>query len=59
MMLSLLVGGTALVLPYVVVPIRKRLGLPTYQWDADPNTHPVRARAGARGAGARVLRARA
>lgn len=31
----------ALVLPYVVVPIRRSMGLPTYQWDADPKTHPV------------------
>jgi hypothetical protein len=31
----------ALILPYVVVPIRRSMGLPTYQWDADPKTHPV------------------
>lgn len=34
-------GLSAIAIPYVVVPIRRSLGLPTYQWDADPSTHPV------------------
>lgn len=36
-------GGIAFVgmlMPYVVVPLRRAAGLPTYQWDADPATHP-------------------
>ena len=35
------IAGVSLFMPYVVVPIRRRLGLATYQWDADPATHPV------------------
>ncbi len=41
MMISAVIGGVAIFAPYVVVPIRRNLGLPTYQWDADPTTHPV------------------
>lgn len=40
MMLSAVIGGAALVLPFVVVPIRRQLGYETYQWDVDPATHP-------------------
>jgi hypothetical protein len=35
-----LVAFGALVLPYAVVPLRRAWGLPTYQWDADPASHP-------------------
>ena len=31
-----------LVMPYVVVPMRRAAGLPTYQWDSDTATSPVR-----------------
>jgi hypothetical protein len=33
-------GG--LVLPYIVVPMRRAAGLPTYQWDSNTATNPVR-----------------
>jgi hypothetical protein len=42
MVLSACIAVGAAALPYVLVPIRKSMGLPTYQWDADPETHPVR-----------------
>ena len=35
-----IIAAAALVMPYVVVPLRRALGLPTYQWDADVRTHP-------------------
>jgi len=35
-----LIAAGALALPYVVVPVRRAMGLPTYQWDADARTHP-------------------
>jgi len=41
MVISACIALGAAALPYVLVPIRKNLGLPTYQWDADPETHPV------------------
>lgn len=44
MMISGVIAAVAIAVPYVVVPIRRKLGLPTYQWDADPATHPVRIR---------------
>jgi len=40
MMLSAVIGIAAIAVPVVVVPIRRELGLPTYQWDADLS-HPV------------------
>ena len=44
MVLSTIIGVSALCLPFIVIPIRRSMGLPTYQWDADVETHPVRAR---------------
>ena len=41
MVIAGVIAGVSMFMPYVVVPIRKRLGLATYQWDADPATHPV------------------
>lgn len=35
-------GVGALGMPFIIVPIRRSLGLPTYQWDANPDDHPVR-----------------
>ena len=31
-------------MPFIIVPIRRSMGLPTYQWDgpSDPDQHPVR-----------------
>ncbi len=49
MMISGIIAAVAIAIPYVVVPIRRKLGLPTYQWDADPKTHPVRTAAAAAG----------
>ena len=40
MMIAGIFGGLSIIVPYIVVPIRKSLGLPTYQWDANPKTHP-------------------
>ena len=40
MALAGLIAAGALALPYVVVPARRAMGLPTYQWDADARTHP-------------------
>jgi|APCry1669189665_1035243.scaffolds.fasta_scaffold118096_1 hypothetical protein len=42
MVIAAVLGGVAVSVPVIVVPIRRSLGLPTYQWDADPKTHPVR-----------------
>lgn len=42
MMISALMAGASVALPLIVVPIRKSLGLPTYQWDGDAKTNPVR-----------------
>ena len=41
MVIAAVLGGVAVTIPIVVVPIRRSLGLATYQWDADPRTHPV------------------
>ncbi len=41
MMLSGIIGLSAIALPFFIVPVRRSMGLPTYQWDADPKTHPV------------------
>jgi hypothetical protein len=43
---SLPAGVGGLALPLVIVPIRRAMGLPTYQWDADPEEHPVSAPTG-------------
>lgn len=40
MVLSTIIGVSALCLPFIVIPIRRSMGLPTYQWDADVETHP-------------------
>ena len=40
MALAGLIAAGALALPYVVVPARRAMGPPTYQWDADARTHP-------------------
>ena len=48
MVIAGVIAGVSMFMPYVVVPIRRSLGLPTYQWDANPETHPVRAAAGSR-----------
>jgi hypothetical protein len=42
MVISGVIAVIGLSLPYVVVPIRRSMGLPTYQWDSDTNTNPVR-----------------
>lgn len=34
-------GAVAIAIPYIVVPLRRSMGLPTYQWDANPESHPV------------------
>lgn len=41
MVIAAVLGIGSIAIPYVVVPIRRHLGLPTYQWDNDPATHPV------------------
>lgn len=43
MVIAAVLGIGSIAIPYVVVPIRRHLGLPTYQWDNDPSTHPVSA----------------
>jgi hypothetical protein len=43
MMLSALLAGVAVAIPFVVVPLRRAAGKPTYQWDNDVVEHPVRA----------------
>ena len=37
-------GVGSLTMPFIIVPIRRSMGLPTYQWDgpSDPDQHPVR-----------------
>lgn len=40
MMISALLAGTAIAIPTIVVPIRRKFGLPTYQWDADAKSNP-------------------
>ena len=42
MLMATCIGVGALALPAIVVPIRRSMGLPTYQWDADVEQHPVR-----------------
>lgn len=42
MVFAAVLGIGSVAIPYVVVPIRRSLGLPTYQWDASPASHPVR-----------------
>ena len=42
MVISGVIAFVGLVLPYVIVPMRRNAGLPTYQWDADTSTNPVR-----------------
>lgn len=42
MVISGVIAAVGLSLPYLVVPIRRSMGLPTYQWDSDTNTNPVR-----------------
>jgi len=42
MMISAIVAGAAIALPAVIVPIRRKMGLPTYQWDGVAATNPVR-----------------
>lgn len=41
MMISLLLVGGGLALPLVVVPIRKSMGLDTYQWEGTAKANPV------------------
>ncbi len=40
MVISGVLAFVGLVLPYVIVPMRRTAGLPTYQWDSDTSTHP-------------------
>lgn len=44
MFIAGLLCAVSICLPYTVVPMRRAMGLATYQWDNDPATHPVRAR---------------
>ena len=44
MVISGVLAFVGLVLPYVIVPMRRNAGLPTYQWDSDTSTNPVRLR---------------
>jgi hypothetical protein len=53
MVLSAALALGAVALPFVIVPARRAANLPTYQWDADPATHPVRCAPDAAGAGRR------
>jgi hypothetical protein len=41
MMISLLIVGVGLSLPLVVVPIREKMGLDTYQWEGTAKVNPV------------------
>ena len=41
MMISALLAVGAVSIPFIVVPIRRSLGKPTYQWDSDVDNHPV------------------
>lgn len=52
MVISGVLAFVGLVLPYVIVPIRRNAGLPTYQWDSDTSTNPVRSPCAMGGSGA-------
>ena len=41
MMLSALLAAGAVFIPLTVVPMRRAMRLPTYQWDSDPEEHPT------------------
>ncbi len=42
MVIAGVLAFTGLVMPYVIVPMRRAAGLPTYQWDSNTSTNPVR-----------------
>jgi hypothetical protein len=41
MVISGVMAFVGLLLPYVIVPMRRNAGLPTYQWDSDTSSNPV------------------